>query len=239
MNPVVLIPARLASTRLPRKPLADIYGEPMIVHVLKRARSANIGPVYVACAEQEIADVVIAAGGKAVITDPDLPSGSDRVNAAVDLIDPEARYDWVINLQGDMAVFDPSLLHNLVSGLSEQADIVTAAVETSAPQDKDNPNIVKVVMTPRGRALYFSRAAIAYGTGPVFHHIGVYAYRRSALNRFCALPPSDLERRERLEQLRALEAGMRIDVVVIDNAPYSVDTPEDLQRVKDLLKNSL
>ncbi|MGB0905870.1 MAG: 3-deoxy-manno-octulosonate cytidylyltransferase [Maricaulaceae bacterium] len=232
---LVIIPARMASTRLPGKPLADIAGDPMIVHVMRRAQEAAIGPVIVACAEEEIKRAVEAAGGTAVLTDPALPSGTDRVKQAADKIDPSGEYDYVINVQGDMPTVDPNLLTDILDGLLEGADIATAAVETEDADEIANPNVVKAVLAQDGRALYFTRAAAPHGEGSVWHHLGVYAYRRAALNRFCALPPSPLELRERLEQLRALEAGMHIHVAKVETAPHGVDTPEDLRRAREIL----
>lgn len=238
-NPIVAIPARLASTRLPDKPLAEIGGIPMVVQVLRRALEADIGPVVVACADRPIADAVKAAGGHAVMTDPDLPSGSDRVLQAVRAIDPDGRHDAVINLQGDLPTIEPASVRAALDAVAA-ADIGTIAAVISVEAERANPNVVKAVLAlaPRarvGRALYFSRAAVPAGDGPLFHHIGVYAYRRAALERFVALPEGVLERRERLEQLRALEARMRIDCAVVDAVPLGVDTPEDLQRARVVL----
>ena len=241
LNPIIVIPARMASTRLPGKPLADIGGAPMIVHVMHRALAANIGPVVVACAETEIADAVRQAGGAAVITDPDLPSGTDRVKAAVDIVDPDGDYDCVINLQGDLPTLDPNAIGAAFNVLEAEpaCDIATLVVATQDDREKADPNVVKAVVSwntqTRGRALYFSRACTPFGDGPVYHHVGIYAYRRAAITRFCALPPSPLELRERLEQLRALEAGMRIDAGLIDSNPEGVDTPQDLQRARELI----
>lgn len=236
LTPLVVIPARMASARLPGKPLADIGGMPMIVHVLQRALAANVGPVVVACAETEILDAVRAGGGTAVMTDPDLPSGTDRVRAAAEIIDPQGTYNCVINVQGDLPTLDPLAISAAVDVLAEvpECDISTLVVATESLREIADPNVVKAVLSMeterRGKALYFTRSSAPSGTGPVWHHVGIYAYRRAALNTFCALPPSPLEQRERLEQLRALEAGMRIDAAVIDSEPHGVDTPEDLQR---------
>lgn len=237
MNTIVIIPARMASTRLPGKPLADIAGRPMIVRVMENSEAARIGPVYVACAEAKIADEIKRHNGKAILTDPNLPSGSDRVKAAVDNIDPEKNYDVVINVQGDMPTLDPSLLRSVLSLLkeNEDCDIATAVVRTSSEREKNDPNVVKAVLSQSGQALYFSRSAIPNGDGPIWHHIGIYAYRREALAKFCELPPSLLELRERLEQLRALEAGMKIYAAIVDVAPEGVDTPEDLERARKTL----
>ncbi len=238
LNPVVVIPARMASRRLPGKPLADIGGIPMIVHVMQRALTANIGPVIIACAETEIAEVVKSAGGKAVMTDPDLPSGTDRVRAAVEKFDPKATYNCVINVQGDLPTLDPLAISAALDVLAcvPTCHIATLAVATNDTREINDPNVVKAVLSMetenRGRALYFTRAAAPSGEGAFWHHIGLYAYRRTALDKFCNLAPSPLERRERLEQLRALEAGMRIDAAVIDTLPHGVDTPEDLARVR-------
>ncbi|MYG51401.1 MAG: 3-deoxy-manno-octulosonate cytidylyltransferase [Rhodospirillaceae bacterium] len=243
---LVIIPARLAATRLPDKPLATIAGAPMIVHVWRRAVEADVGPVIVACADRAIADAVEAAGGEAVMTDPGLPSGSDRVHAAAAIRDPDGRYAAVVNLQGDLPAIDPALIRASLIPLRDPAvDIATLVVPTADPDERDNPNVVKAVMSladgptvgPKvGRALYFTRAAAPSGAGPVWHHIGIYAWRRPALDRFVGLPPSPLERREKLEQLRALEAGMRIDAAVVEGVPFGVDTPEDLARARALLE---
>lgn len=239
---LVIIPARLAATRLPDKPLATIAGAPMIVHVWRRAVAADVGPVIVACGDRAIADAVEAAGGEAVMTDPALPSGSDRVHAAAAIRDPGGRYGTVVNLQGDLPAIDPALIRASLAPLRDPAvDIATLVVPTADPGERDNPNVVKAVMSLAdgaavGRALYFTRAAAPAGAGPVWHHIGIYAWRRPALDRFVALPPSPLEKREKLEQLRALEAGMRIDAAVADGVPFGVDTPEDLARARALLE---
>lgn len=244
LSPVIVIPARLASTRLPHKPLADIAGRPMIVHVMERAAAAEIGPVLVACAEEEIAAAVRAAGGTAVLTDPDLPSGSDRVEAALRKFDPSGRFDAVVNVQGDLPTIDPHSIRAAMSLLSDDAvEIGTIAAVIRDEAEKTDPNVVKAVFAPygaadaamRGRALYFSRATVPAGEGPVYHHIGLYAYRREALRRFVSLPPGLLEQRERLEQLRALENGMRIDVALVDTVPLGVDTPADLARAREIL----
>ena len=241
MNPIVLIPARMASTRLPGKPLALIAGVPMIVHVLERARDAAIGRVVVACAEAEIAEAVKAAGGEAVLTDPAHPSGSDRIFEALERIDPDRRHDAVINLQGDLPTLDAALPRAALALLDDPAvDIGTLAAEIRVPAERSDPNIVKAVISAaagarHGRALYFTRAATPHGEGTLYHHIGLYAFRRAALEHFVRLPPSPLERRERLEQLRALEAGMRIEVAFVDTVPLGVDTPADLARAETLL----
>ncbi len=240
-NSVVLIPARLASRRLPGKPLAEIGGEAMIVHVWRRAVAAAIGPVVVACAETEIAEVVRAAGGEAVLTRPDHPSGSDRIFEALCAIDKEAKFDAVVNVQGDLPTLDPAMPGAALALLDEAAvDIGTLACEITDEAARGDANVVKVVVARaagagRGRALYFSRAPVPFGAGPVFNHIGLYAYRRAALERFVALPASPLERRERVEQLRALEAGMRIDVAFVDSDQPGVDTADDLARARRML----
>ncbi|MEM0986193.1 MAG: 3-deoxy-manno-octulosonate cytidylyltransferase [Pseudomonadota bacterium] len=235
-NPVIIIPARMASLRLPGKPLADICGLPMIVRVCARAALAGLGPVVVAAAEREIAHAVEKAGYPVVMTDPDLPSGSDRVHAACKEIDPDGDHDVVINLQGDMPTLDPSSLIQLGAALSAfpEADIATLAAPITEDAERDDPNVVKAVLSGHGRegaarALYFSRATVPTGPGPVWHHVGVYAFRRDALDRFVAAPQSPLEGRERLEQLRALEIGMTIACAVLKGEPPNgVDTPEDL-----------
>ena len=234
MNPILLIPARLASTRLPAKPLAEIGGVPMIVRVLRQAEAAGLGPVAVAAGEAEIVTVVERAGGRAVLTDPGLPSGSDRIHAALDILDPERRHDVVVNLQGDLPALDPAQIRAVADALGD-SDIATLAAEITDPAERDNPSVVKAVVAwdqsgRLGRALYFTRATAPGGEGPLFHHVGIYAYRREALARFVALPPSPLERREKLEQLRALEANMSIAVARVDSVPLSVDTPADLAK---------
>ena len=246
LNPVIVIPARLASTRLPGKPLADIHGEAMIVHVWRRAVAAGVGPVVVACADRDIADVIETAGGQAVMTRPDHATGSDRVFEAVQIIDAAARHDAVINLQGDLPTIEPAAIAAVLEPLADAAvDIATLAAPIAAGDDRerDDPNTVKAVVAfadgaRLGRALYFSRAAVPAGDGPLYHHIGLYAYRRAALARFVALPEAVLERRERLEQLRALEAGMRIDVALVDTVPDGVDTPADLERARARLAST-
>jgi len=249
-NPIVVVPARLASTRLPDKPLADIHGRPMIVHVWERAVAAGIGPVVVACADRAIADAVTAAGGRAVLTDPALPSGSDRAHAALEEIDPEDRYDAVVNVQGDLPTVDPAVIRAVFAPLADgNVDIATLVALITDASERGNPNVVKAVTAlpepphaaasggalPIARALYFSRTAVPHGDGPLYHHIGLYAFRRAALRRFVAMPPGVLEQREKLEQLRALEAGMRIDVALVDTIPLGVDTPADLARARELL----
>ena len=234
MNPILLIPARLASTRLPAKPLAEIGGVPMIVRVLRQAEAAGLGPVAVAAGDPEIVTVVEQAGGRAVLTDPDLPSGSDRIYAALQALDPAGRHDVVVNLQGDLPALDPAQIRAVAEALETSgADIATLAAEITDPDERTNPSVVKAVVAwdkdgRLGRALYFTRATAPTGDGPLFHHVGIYAYRRDALTRFVGLPPSPLEVREKLEQLRALEANMRIAVARVDSVPLSVDTPADL-----------
>jgi 3-deoxy-manno-octulosonate cytidylyltransferase (CMP-KDO synthetase) len=242
MRPIVLIPARMASTRLPGKPLADIGGIPMIVRVWRQAVAAGLGPVFVAAAEPEIAAAVEAAGGKAVLTDPDLPSGSDRIFQALGRVDPKGAYDVIVNLQGDLPALDPAMVKTVARTLAESgADIATLAAQIDDSADYDNPAVVKPVVAwqgSTGRALYFTRARAPSGEGALYHHIGIYAYTRDALSRFVALPPSPLERREKLEQLRALEAQMSIAVARVDSVPLSVDTPEDLEKARRLLSTS-
>jgi len=241
LKPIVLIPARMASMRLPGKPLANIAGLPMIVQVLKRAEEAAIGPVVVACAEREIKDAVEAAGGRAVLTDPNHPSGSDRIFEALQACDPNGEYDAIVNLQGDLPVLDPDVVRAAMKPLDDvEVDIATLVAEITDDEEKTNPNVVKAVVgfedgNSVGRALYFSRATVPHGDGPLYHHIGIYAYRRSALERFVRLRPGVLEQREKLEQLRALENGMRIDAVRVDTVPFGVDTPADLERARQIL----
>jgi 3-deoxy-manno-octulosonate cytidylyltransferase (CMP-KDO synthetase) len=238
---LIVIPARMHSTRLPMKPLADIAGQPMIVHVWRRAMAADVGPVVVATDHEEIVAAVQRAGGQAVMTRADHVSGSDRVFEAVAKVDPKAEAEIVLNLQGDLPAMDTELVHQCLAPLAEKGpDIATIAAVISNEADRTNPNSVKVVGTPTGvprrlRALYFTRATAPWGEGPLFHHFGMYAYRRSALERFVSLVPSPLEMREKLEQLRALEDGMRIDVTLVDTIPIEVNTPEDL----DLARRTL
>ena len=238
---LILIPARMASTRLPGKPLADIAGEPMIVHVLRRAQAAKLGPVVVATDDESIATAVEKSGGRAIMTRADHASGSDRIFEALGVVDPERRVRIVINVQGDLPTLEPSLLKAALTPLADPAvDIATLAAAILKDEERTNPNVVKVVgsqVAPfRLHALYFTRATAPAGEGPLYHHIGLYAYRRAALERFVKLPPSPLELREKLEQLRALEAGMRIDAAIVDTAPLGVDTPEDLATARAILK---
>lgn len=238
--PLVLIPARMASTRLPGKPLADIAGEPMIVHVMRRAHEAAVGRVVVATDSIEVAEVIEAAGGEVVMTRADHPSGSDRIQEAASIIDKTGVHDITVSLQGDLPTVSARLVRQVVALAADpDIDIATAAVEITDADERTNPNVVKVVGSPlaadRMRALYFTRATAPHGEGPLYHHIGLYAYRRAALDRFVSLPPSVLEQRESLEQLRALEAGMRIDVALVDEVPLGVDTPEDLEQARRLL----
>lgn len=241
-NPIVVIPARMASERLPGKPLADIHGEPMIVHVWRRAMEADIGPVVVACAEKEIADVITEVGGLAVLTDPNHPCGSDRVYEALQSIDPDGNYDAVVNVQGDLPTLDPMVVRKVFAPLGKEVvDISTLAAVITEPSERNNPNVVKAVCAIEeganvGHGLYFTRATAPWGEGPLYHHIGLYAFRREALNRFVNLAPGVLERREKLEQLRALENGMRIDVALVDTVPFGVDTPADLERARGILQ---
>jgi 3-deoxy-manno-octulosonate cytidylyltransferase (CMP-KDO synthetase) len=245
-NPIVLIPARLAATRLPGKPLAEIAGEPMIVHVWRRAVAAEVGPVAVACGEPEIAAAVEKAGGRAVLTDPLHPTGSDRIHEAIGLLDPGRAYDAVINVQGDLPLLDPAAVRVALAGLADPAiDIATLAAvitEEAALSDESVNKVAAGFTDPDrpARALYFSKAAIPWGAGPHYEHIGLYAYRRAALERFVALPRGVLEVRERLEQLRALEAGMTIAVALIDpgRLGVQVDTPADLARARALALRS-
>ena len=241
---LVLIPARMAATRLPGKPLLDIAGLPMIVHVLRRAEAARIGRVIVATDAPEIARTVTAHGGEAVMTRADHPSGSDRIFEALESLDPAGQIDTVINVQGDLPTIAPADIRAVLAPLDDASvDIATLAAVIRKDEEHTNPNVVKVVGSPvsatRLRALYFTRATAPYGNGPRYHHIGLYAYRRQALARFVALPPSPLERREKLEQLRALEAGMRIDVTVVDTVPLGVDTPHDLETARQMLAGKI
>jgi 3-deoxy-manno-octulosonate cytidylyltransferase (CMP-KDO synthetase) len=237
---LVLIPARMAATRLPGKPLLDIAGLPMIVHVLRRAEAANIGRVAVATDTAEIAAAVKSHGGEAVMTSADHPSGSDRIYEALGKLDPSGLTEIVINLQGDFPTIRPDNIRDVLGPLDDPAvDIATLAAEIHTAEESRNPNVVKMIGSQlshrRLRALYFTRATAPWGDGPRYHHVGLYAYRREALERFVGLPPSALERQEKLEQLRAIEAGMRIDVTIVDTVPRGVDTPEDLETTRRIL----
>ena len=237
---LVLIPARMAATRLPGKPLLDIGGLPMIVHVLRRAEEAKIGRVAVATDTPEIAAAVRAHGGEAVMTRPDHPSGSDRIYEALCYLDPGGKIEIVVNLQGDFPTISPDNIRDVLVSLADPAvDIATLAAQIHTEEEASNPNVVKAVGSTIGprrlRALYFTRATAPAGDGPRYHHIGLYAYRRAALERFVTLPPSPLEQQEKLEQLRALEAGMRIDVTIVDTVPRGVDTPADLETARQIL----
>lgn len=240
---LVLIPARMAATRLPGKPLADIAGLPMIVHVMRRAEAAAIGRVAVATDTPEIASVVTTHGGEAVMTRADHPSGSDRIHEAMLKLDPEGKAEIVINLQGDFPTITPQTIREVLPPFADPAvDIVTLASQIHTEEEDLAPSVVKAVGSPiapgRLRALYFTRATAPYGNGPRYHHIGLYAYRRAALERFVSLPPSPLERQESLEQLRAVEAGMRIDIMIVDSVPRGVDTPPDLETARSILSKS-
>jgi len=237
---LVLIPARMAASRLPGKPLLDIAGLPMIVHVLRRAEAAKIGRVAVATDTPEIAAAVTSHGGEAVMTRADHPSGSDRIYEALGTLDPRGEAEIVVNLQGDFPTILPNNIKSVLTPLADPAvDIATLAAEIHTEEESTNPNVVKMVGSPLGagrmRALYFTRATAPWGDGPRYHHIGLYAYRRAALERFVALPPSALERQEKLEQLRAIEAGMRIDASIVPTVPRGVDTPADLETTRQIL----
>jgi 3-deoxy-manno-octulosonate cytidylyltransferase (CMP-KDO synthetase) len=240
MTPLILIPARMAATRLPGKPLADIHGRPMIVHVARRAAESGLGRVVVATDSPEIAAAVRAEGFEAAMTGAGHQSGSDRIFEALQTLDPAGAVQTVVNLQGDLPTIDPALIGQVLGPLDDPAvDIATLGVEITREDEKTAASVVKIVGTPvsaaRLRALYFTRATAPWGEGPLYHHVGIYAYRRPALERFVAMPPSTLERREKLEQLRALEAGMRIDAAIVDTVPLGVDTPQDLERARALL----
>jgi 3-deoxy-manno-octulosonate cytidylyltransferase (CMP-KDO synthetase) len=239
-NVVILIPARMAATRLPGKPLVDIAGRPMIAHVLDRAVAAGLGPVFVATDAPDIAAAVEKAGGRAVMTRADHGCGSDRIFEALGRIASGREAGIVVNVQGDLPTLDPADIRAALAPLADPAvDIATIAAEIRKAEERTNPNVVKVVGTPSGsgrlRALYFTRASAPYGEGPLYHHIGVYAYRRAALEKFVRLPRSPLELREKLEQLRALEAGMRIDVALVGSVPLGIDTPADLEMARAML----
>jgi 3-deoxy-manno-octulosonate cytidylyltransferase (CMP-KDO synthetase) len=241
MNPLIMIPARMAATRLPDKPLAEIGGKPMIVRAYESALNSGL-PVVVAAGDQAIVDAIVDIGGQAILTDPDLPSGSDRIRAALEAIDPDGQYDAVINLQGDMPFADPGLATACAALLHGEpsCDIATLVAPEADASDRTNPDVVKAVLAleageRHGKALYFTRSTL-YGDAPVWRHIGIYGYRREALLRFCAAPPSPLEKREKLEQLRALEMGLAIWAAVIAEAPLSVDNPDDLEAARALAR---
>ena len=235
MSSVVVIPARMASTRLPGKPLADIHGRPMIAWMVEIGRAANAGPVLVAAAEEDIAEAALKAGANVTLTDPDLPSGSDRVHAALEAFDPARRYDIAVNLQGDMPTMRAADVARAVAALRNGADISTLVSPSSDPADRDNPNVVKAIRAADGRCLAFTRAGAPWGDGPVERHVGIYVYRRDALARFVAAPPSPLELREKLEQLRALEMGMTIVADAVTDFPKGVDSPADLDAARAVL----
>ncbi|MDQ2632126.1 MAG: 3-deoxy-manno-octulosonate cytidylyltransferase [Pseudomonadota bacterium] len=240
MSTLVLIPARMASTRLPGKPLADIAGRPMIVHVAARAQESGLGRVVVATDAEEVAKAVRAGGFEAAMTRGDHQSGSDRIFEALQALDPEGLVDTVVNVQGDLPTIDAATIRAVLAPLEDKVvDIATLGVEILREEEKTNSNVVKIIGSPQSatrlRALYFTRATAPWGHGPLYHHIGLYAYRRAALQRFVSLKPSTLEQRERLEQLRALEAGMRIDAEIVQSVPLGVDTPEDLERARTML----
>jgi 3-deoxy-manno-octulosonate cytidylyltransferase (CMP-KDO synthetase) len=246
MNPIIVIPARLASTRLPNKPLADIEGKPMIARVVERALLSHTGPVLVAAGDREITEPAKNAGAIAIMTDPDLPSGSDRVLAAIDEFDPENKYDVVINLQGDMPTFDPEIVKKSLDVLAKnsEADIATLVSPSNDEDEKSDPNVVKAILANiqadgSGQCIYFTRAAAPYGEGPIYRHVGIYVFRRAALKKFVKAVPSGLEMREKLEQLRALELGLKIFAGQIDNFPKGVDTPEHLEMAREFYRNDL
>jgi len=241
MNPIVIIPARRAASRLPGKPLADIAGEPMIVHVWRRAIEADVGAVLVATDDEEIVDAVRAVGGEAVMTRADHPSGSDRVFEAASIVDADGRHDVIVNIQGDLPTVARDTIREAMAPLSDaEVAIGTPVVDITVEEEKTAPSVVKMIGSPVGprrfRALYFTRATAPWGEGPLYHHVGLYIWRRQALARFVGLPPSPLEQRERLEQLRAIEDGMRIDAVEVDAVPLGVDTPADLERARSLFR---
>ncbi|MBE9605808.1 3-deoxy-manno-octulosonate cytidylyltransferase [Acetobacteraceae bacterium H6797] len=241
MNPILMIPARMASTRLPGKALADIAGEPMVVKVWRRAMEADVAPVVVATDTDEIAEAVRAVGGQAVMTKVGHPSGSDRIFEGLTRLDPDGLYDAVINVQGDLPTLTPHTIRATMELLRDRTvDIGTPVAEITHEEEKTASSVVKMVGSPLGegrfRCLYFTRATAPWGEGPLFHHIGLYAWRRAALARFISLPPSPLEQREKLEQLRALEDGMRIDAIEVAEVPLGVDTADDLSRAREMLK---
>jgi 3-deoxy-manno-octulosonate cytidylyltransferase (CMP-KDO synthetase) len=236
---IILIPARMSSSRLPGKPLADIAGVPMIVHVLRHAQAAKIGEAVVATDSEAVAAAVEKTGGRAIMTRSDHASGSDRIYEALEALDPERRIGIVVNVQGDLPTLDPADIRAALAPLADPAvDIATLAAAITDPSELTNPNVVKAIGPPasssRFRATTFTRAH-ATGPGPHYHHVGLYAYRRAALERFVKLPPSANEQREKLEQLRALDAGMRIDVAIVKSVPLGVDTPDELAKARKML----
>jgi 3-deoxy-manno-octulosonate cytidylyltransferase (CMP-KDO synthetase) len=235
MQTLIVIPARMASTRLPGKPLADIAGKPMIAWMVEIARAAGAGPVLAAVAEEEIAEAALAAGAHMALTDPALPSGTDRVFAALEAFDAAGRFDVIVNLQGDMPTMNPALISQAIAALSDEADIATLVSPSSDAADRDNPNVTKAIRAADGRCLAFTRAPAPWGEGPVLRHVGIYVYRREALEHFVAAPPSPLEQREKLEQMRALEMGMTIVAGVTNDFPKGVDSPADLEAARALL----
>ncbi len=235
MKSVVVIPARMASTRLPNKPLADIHGRPMIAWMIDIARAANAGPILVAAAEEEVAEAALKAGANVTLTDPDLPSGSDRVFAALQAFDPDGRFDVAVNLQGDMPTMRAADVARAVAALRDGADIATLVSPSTDDAERNNPNLVKAIRAADGRCLYFTRAAAPHGDGPIERHVGIYVYTRDALARFVAAQPSPLEQREKLEQLRALEMGMIIRADAIEDFPKGVDSPPDLEAARAVL----
>jgi 3-deoxy-manno-octulosonate cytidylyltransferase (CMP-KDO synthetase) len=235
MKPITVIPARMASTRLPGKPLADIAGRPMIAWMVEVARKASVGPVLVAAAEEEVAEAALQAGAHVTLTDPDLPSGSDRVHAALEAFDPGGRFDVAVNLQGDMPTMRPEDVARAVAVLARAGDIATLVSPSSDASERDNPNVVKAIRAADGRCLAFTRAPAPWGEGPIERHVGIYVYKRDALARFVAAPPSPLEQREKLEQLRALEMGMTIYAEAVDVFPKGVDSPADLEAARAIL----
>jgi 3-deoxy-manno-octulosonate cytidylyltransferase (CMP-KDO synthetase) len=235
MKPITVIPARMAPTRLPGKPLADIAGRPMIAWMVEVARKAGVGPVLVAAAEEEVAEAALQAGAHVTLTDPDLPSGSDRVHAALEAFDPGGRFDVAVNLQGDMPTMRPEDVARAVAVLARAGDIATLVSPSSDASERDNPNVVKAIRAADGRCLAFTRAPAPWGEGPIERHVGIYVYKRDALARFVAAPPSPLEQREKLEQLRALEMGMTIYAEAVDVFPKGVDSPADLEAARAIL----
>lgn len=245
MKTIAVIPVRLGAVRLPGKPLADICGKPMIVHVWEKAMEANVGPVIIACGDQQIVDIIQSYGGNGILTDPALPTGTDRVKAAMDLYDPGGAYTHVINIQGDLPTLDPTLVRHVLDPFKNPSvDIATLATPIIDPHELADGNVVKIALSikekePIGRALYFSRNLLPSGEGVHYHHIGLYGYTRDCLNRFVDLPVNPLETRERLEQLRALAHGMRIDVKVVETkAPFGVDTPADLEKAIRIMREN-
>jgi 3-deoxy-manno-octulosonate cytidylyltransferase (CMP-KDO synthetase) len=238
-NTAIFIPARLGATRLPNKPLADIGGKPMLIHCAEKARDANVGDVFITCPDQELVDLAAKHGFKAILTPHEINTGTDRIYAAYQACGKE--YDYIVNLQGDIPLISPSTIKHAVEILQESNDdISTIATLMEDESEKTNPNVVKAIIAINGRALYFTRTSNSpHGEGDMYHHVGIYVYRKEALNKFVQLKQTPLELRERLEQLRALENGMTIRICVVKDVALGVDTPDDLEKIRGIYSASL